>query len=118
MSKKKQTFWERAEEHDLKRIGKWLEQGLTPAQIKAKQDREERLFWIFAPLVTAGVLAFLVHTCTYDPTTDPEWQEEYQEVLRKDARKCQELFAYWNEGLITERQTRQLQKCIERWSEP
>lgn len=117
MSKKKK-FWDRVAEDELKRVGKLQAQGLSPDQIKAKQSRDNWLVLILAVLVSAGVTVFLVRACTHDPTTDPEWQEEYQEVLRKDARKCQDLFAYWKEGLITERQTKQLQKCIERWSTP
>ena len=68
---------------------------------------------VFVVLAMVGCIALIVH----DPTTSPEWQRENRKVLQQDAQKCQDLFAYWGEDLITEKQTKQLQECIKRWGE-
>ncbi len=87
---------------------------------KAKRWRD---FWKYdAPavavvlLVTAAIVSCTVHVFTHDPTTTEEWQREYQEVQRKDAIRCQQLFGYWQNGLITDGQTKKLQACVQRFS--
>lgn len=123
---------------DTERLEKWFKRAESDGEHKPSptekyntflenQEREQktarsRLFWretvpvYGAALLVAGlVVSCGIHVFTHDPTTTPEWQKEYREVQRKEAARCQELFAYWHEGMITDKQTKKLQKCVDQF---
>ncbi|MDE0249679.1 MAG: hypothetical protein OXK72_01550 [Gammaproteobacteria bacterium] len=109
MSKKKKSFLEQAEKDGRKRYDNLIAKGYTPEA--ADKELKERT-WISLVIIAVGVA---ILTAMF--VKDHKYQEQNREArareqLRANAAMCQELFAYWEADILTDKQRKKVQECI------